>query len=408
MSFKKIYTNIKALYGITENRPRRKSGLEMKEFKVLENAWLMVSENREIENFGSMSTLPEFSGPHLDCSGKYILPCFVDSHTHLIHAGSRELEFEDRIKGLSYEQIAEKGGGILNSAAKLSGMGADELFETALQRLNQAMALGTGAIEIKSGYGLDTLNEIKMLKVAHRLREVSPIPVKITFLGAHAIPAAYKNRGDDYINLIVRETMPRIADECPADYIDVFCETNYFSVAQMERLLEEGAKYGMKPKVHVNQFNSIGAVQAAINHGAISVDHLEEMTDSDFKSLKQSSTLPVALPACSFFIKIPYTPARKVIDIGMPLVLASDYNPGSSPCLSMPFVVSLACIHMGITPEEAFNAATLNGAAALEIEDEMGSIEIGKKANFIITRPVSSLSYLPYSFAENWIDRVEM
>lgn len=378
----------------------------MKEFDHLDSAWLLISEHGTIKNFGPMNSVPEFSGTTIDCSGKLILPCFVDSHTHLIHAGSRENEFVDRIKGLSYEQIANKGGGILNSASKLHLSTEDELFEASYERLNKAISLGTGAIEIKSGYGLSLEGELKILRVAHRLKSVSPIPIKVTFLGAHALPMAYKNNREQYINLIINEIIPAIAAEKLADYIDVFCETNYFSVSEMEQLLDCGWKYNLKPKVHVNQFNSIGGIKSAINKKAISVDHLEIMTPDDFEALKNSNTIPVALPACSFFIKIPYAPARQLIDCGLPLTLASDYNPGSSPCLSMPFVVSLACISMGLLPEEAFNASTLNGAAALELQNEYGSIEIGKKANFMISKAVPSLNYLPYSFAENWIDSV--
>ncbi len=406
MSQKHLYTNIKFLCGITTNRPARKAGKEMAVFKSIENAWLLVSENGTIENYGEMKSVSEFSGLITDCLGKFILPCFVDSHTHLIHAGSRENEFVDRIKGLTYEQIAKKGGGILNSAAQLHLTSENELFESAFLRLNQAIALGTGAIEIKSGYGLSFNNELKILRVANRLKSVSPIPVKITFLGAHALPTEFKNDSKKYIDLIIDKMLPAIAAEKLADYMDVFCETNYFSVIEMERLLEAGWKYNLKPKVHVNQFNSIGGVQAAIANNAISVDHLEVMTDEDFKALQNSETIPVALPACSFFIKIPYSPVRKMIDYGLAVALATDYNPGSSPSLSMPFVVSLACINMGLLPEEAFNASTLNGAAALELQEDYGSIEIGKKANFIITKPASSLNYLPYSFTENWIEKV--
>ncbi len=406
MSQKHLYTHIKSLYGITEGRPKHKAGKEMMDFKNLDNAWFLVSENGRIEDFGKMQTIPEFSGPATNCSGKLILPCFVDSHTHLIHGGSRENEFVDRIKGLTYEQIAQRGGGILNSAAKLNSATENELFDSAFERLNQAIALGTGAIEIKSGYGLTLETELKMLRVANRLKSVSPIPVKITFLGAHAFPTEFKNNPEHYIDSIVNEMLPAIADENLADYMDVFCETNYFSVTHMERLLEAACKYNLKPKVHVNQFNSIGGVQVAVDKKAISVDHLEVMNDADFEALKNSETLPVVLPGCSFFIKIPYAPARKMIDMGLPVTLATDYNPGSSPSLSMPFVISLACINMGLLPEEAFNAATLNGAAALELQTDYGSIEIGKKANFIITKAVSGLNYLPYSFGENWVERV--
>ena len=406
MSQKHLFTNIKSLYGITANLPKHKAGKDMANFKNIDNAWLLVSETGRIENFGEIKNIPEFSGATTNCSGKLILPCFVDSHTHLIHAGSRENEFVDRIKGLTYEQIAQRGGGILNSAAKLNMTSENELFQSAFERLNQAIALGTGAIEIKSGYGLNLENELKMLRVANRLKSVSPIPVKITFLGAHALPATFKNEPEKYIDLVINEMLPAIHSENLADYMDVFCETNYFSVKEMERLLEAGWKYNLKPKVHVNQFNSIGGVQAAIDKKAISVDHLEVMTDKDFEALQNSETISVVLPACSFFIKIPYAPARKMIENSLPVTLASDYNPGSSPCLSMPFVVSLACINMGLLPEEAFNAATLNGAAALELQSDYGSIEIGKKANFIITKVVSGLNYLPYSFTENWVERV--
>jgi len=376
----------------------------MKHFDNLSNAWLLISETGTIEEFGSMVELIEFSGQTIDCSGKIILPCFVDSHTHLIHAGTRENEFVDRINGLSYEEIAQRGGGILNSSHKLNKATEDDLYYSALDRLHQAIAMGTGAMEIKSGYGLNYEGELKMLRVANRLKAVSPIPIKITFLGAHALPLDYKNDKKGYLKLIIEKILPVIASEKLADYMDVFCETNYFSVDEMEELLQAGWKVGLKPKVHVNQFNSIGGIQAAIINKAVSVDHLEVMTDGDVNALKNSNTLPVALPGCSFFIKIPYTPARQLIDAGLPLVLATDYNPGTSPTLSMPYIVSLACIQMNMTPEEAFNAATLNGAAALELQKELGSIEIGKKAHFIITKPVPSLSYLPYSFNENWIE----
>jgi imidazolonepropionase len=406
MAQKLLYTNIKSLYGISSGKLKLKKGSELANFERLDNAWLLVSESGTIENFGNMETIPEFSGDVYNCKEKFILPCFVDSHTHLIHAGSREHEFVDRIKGLSYEQIASRGGGILNSASKLNLETEDDLFRSAYERLQQAIAMGTGAIEIKSGYGLNVANELKMLRVANRLKAISPIPIKITFLGAHALLPEFKSNSQGYINQIINEMLPVIGAEKLADYIDVFCETNYFSVSEMEQILDAGSKYGLKPKVHVNQFNSIGAVSSAIKKGALSVDHLEVMSDEDYSALRSSETIPVALPACSFFIKIPYAPARKLIDSGLALTLASDYNPGSSPCLSMPFVVSLACIQMGLLPEEAFNAATINGAAAIELSDELGSIEIGKRANFIITKPVPSLNYLPYSFAESYIDRV--
>lgn len=378
----------------------------MANFQKLDNAWLLTGEDGRIEDFGTMETCPEFNGETILCTNRLILPAFVDSHTHLVHAGPRENEFVDRIRGLSYEQIAERGGGILNSSRTLNETSEDQLFEDALKRLYQSIALGTGAIEIKSGYGLSFEGELKMLRVASRIRSVSPIPVKITFLGAHAIPQAYKDRREQYLQMLTHQLLPVIATEQLADYMDVFCEVNYFTPSEMDTLLKAGMKYGLRPKVHVNQFNSIGGIQIALKNKALSVDHLEVLTPEDIEQLAQGDTLCTALPGCSFFIKIPYTPGRMLIDKGLPLALASDYNPGSSPGLSMPFVVSLACIHMGMLPEEAFNAATLNGAAALELSEQLGSIEIGKKAHLIRTRPVPSLNYLPYSFAENWIDQV--
>jgi imidazolonepropionase len=401
-----LLTNIKSLYGITLKNVTRKSGKDMKLFESINNAWLQISENGLIESFGPMADCPTAVEDSLDCRGKLVLPSFVDSHTHLIHAGAREDEFVDRIRGLSYEEIAQKGGGILNSALKLNNTEEADLFREAFSRLQQCIESGTGAIEIKSGYGLNVDSELKMLRVAARLKAVSPIPIKITFLGAHAIPPQFKGNSIGYVNQIIEKMLPIIGTEKLADYIDVFCETNYFTVSEMDMLLEAGCKYGLKPKVHVNQFNSIGGIACAIKNKAVSVDHLEILNQNDIDQLKNSNTMPVALPACSFFIKIPFTPARQIIDSGLPLALATDYNPGSSPCLSMPFVVSLACINMGLLPEEAFNAATLNAAAAIELENELGSIQIGKKANLILTKPVNSLNYLPYSFAENWIEKI--
>ena len=324
----------------------------------------------------------------------------------MVFAGNRESEFVDRIKGLSYQDIANKGGGILNSAKKLQDTSEDDLYEQSKVRLEEVMHLGTGAIEIKSGYGLTLDAEIKMLRVIKRLKENYPIEIKATFLGAHAVPENFRNNKNDYIQFVINDVLPKVAQENLAEYIDVFCETGYFSVEDTELILEAGKKYGLIPKIHVNQFNAIGGAQVGVKHRALSVDHLEEMRDEDVEALKNTNTMPVALPGCSFFLNIPYTPARKMIDAGLPLALATDFNPGSSPSGNMNFVVSTACVKMKMTPEEAINAATINGAYAMGLENEVGSISIGKQANLMLTKPINSYGFIPYSFGNHHIEKV--
>jgi imidazolonepropionase len=403
---KLLLTHIKELLQVRENCPEKLSGKEMKELPTLKNAWVFIHHG-VIEDYGTMDKM----GPHqgfktLDCSGKTVLPAWCDSHSHIVYAGNREQEFVDRINGLSYQEIAEKGGGIVNSAKKLQTTSEEDLYHQSAARLEEVMRLGTGAIEIKSGYGLTTEAELKMLRVAKKLSEEYPVTIKTTFLGAHAIPTEYKGNKEAYLDLLCNEMLPQIASENLAQYIDVFCEEGYFSVADMERILSEGKKHRLIPKVHVNQFNSIGGIAAAVKHKALSVDHLEVLTDADLEALKNSQTMPVALPSCSYFLSIPYTPGRKIIDAGLPLALATDYNPGSTPSGNMNFVVATACIKMRLTPEEAINAATINGAYAMGLSETHGSISRGKKANLIITKPIPSYGYLPYAFGSNLIDSV--
>ncbi|PIE49917.1 MAG: imidazolonepropionase [Flavobacteriales bacterium] len=401
-----LITNIKELIQVRELGTDKVSGEDMKNLPTLKNAYLLI-ENDCIADFGPMEKAAKISSDKtIDVSGKMILPTWCDSHTHLVYAGNRESEFIDKINGLSYEAIAEKGGGILNSAITIQNTPEAELYRQSAERLREIMQLGTGAIEIKSGYGLSVDAEIKMLRVIKELKKNFPIAIKSTFLGAHAFPAAYKADPDAYIDLIINEMLPKITAENLAEYIDVFCEKNYFSVQQTERILEAGRALGLTPKIHVNQFNSIGGVQIAVNCGALTVDHLEVLNKNDIIALKNSKTMPVALPLCSFFLGIPYTPAAKLIEAGLPLVLASDYNPGSAPSGNMNLVVSTACIKMKITPEEAINAATLNGAAAMGLSSTLGSITIGKKANFIITKKIPSYGFLPYAFGSNLIEKV--
>jgi len=326
--------------------------------------------------------------------------------THLVYAGNREGEFVDRLNGLSYEEIAAKGGGILNSAKKLQVTSEEDIYQQSKERLEEVMRYGTGAVEIKSGYGLSVDAELKMLRVIKRLQETFTIPIKATFLGAHALPAKYKSDKEAYLKLLVEEIMPKIEKDGLAEFVDVFCEEGYFSVTDTEYILKAGKEYGLTPKVHVNQFNAIGGVQVSVKHGALSIDHLEVMRDEDIKSLKNTRTMPVALPACSYFLGIPYTPARRMIDEGLPMALASDYNPGSSPSGNMNFVVSTACIKMKLTPAEAINAATINGAYAMQLEKEVGSITKGKRANLIMTKPISSYNFLPYAFGSDLIEQV--
>lgn len=403
---KLLLTHIKELLQVRENCPEKLSGEEMKTLPTLKNAWLYINHGI-IEDYGTMDKM----GPHqgfktLDCSGKTVLPAWCDSHSHLVYAGNREQEFVDRINGLSYQEIAEKGGGIVNSAKKLQETSEEDLYNQSSLRLEEVMRLGTGALEIKSGYGLTLEAELKMLRVAKKLAEEYPIDIKTTFLGAHAIPTEYKGNKDGYLDLLCNEMLPKVADEKLAEYVDVFCEKGYFSVEDMERVLTEGKKYNLIPKVHVNQFNSIGGIAAAVKHNALSVDHLEVMTDEDIEALKNSVTMPVALPSCSYFLSIPYAPGRKMIDAGLPLALATDYNPGSTPSGNMNFVVATACIKMRLTPEEAINAATVNGAYAMGLSHSHGSITRGKKANLIITKEIPSYGYLPYAFGSNLIDTV--
>ena len=404
---KTLIINIKELLQVRDASVLKVAGVAMADLPTIKNAFLVI-ENDLIADFGLMEDLQEDINPEkcIDVNGKIVLPSWCDSHTHIVYAGNREQEFVDRINGLTYEEIANRGGGILNSAQKLNETAEEDLFNQSKLRLEEIMHLGTGAVEIKSGYGLTFDGELKMLRVIKRLSEEYPITIKATFLGAHAFPLEYKTNKKGYIDLIINEMLPEIAATNLANFIDVFCETGYFTVAETEQIMEAGILYGLKPKIHVNQFNSIGGIQAAVKFNALSVDHLEVMTPDDIVALKNTETMPVALPSCSYFLGIPYTPARQMIAAGLPIALASDFNPGSTPSGNMNFVVSTACIKMKMTPEEAINAATINGAYAMGISETHGSITIGKKANLIITQPVSSYYQLPYAFGSNLIDFV--
>lgn len=400
-----LIRGIKLLAGIRQPGERMLKGDAMRTLPSIENAYLLI-EDGVIKAFGANADAPERADEVIDATGKMVLPAWCDSHTHIVYAGPRDAEFVDKINGLTYEEIARRGGGILNSARLLNETTEEELFDSALQRIEEVKSLGTGAIEIKSGYGLTYQGELKMLRVIRRLKAEAGIPVKVTFLGAHAYPTEYKENRKGYRDILINQLLPVIAAEGLADYIDVFCEKGYFTVDDTNEILEAGAKYGLKPKVHVNQFNIIDGVEACVKNKALSVDHLELIDENDIAALRNSETMITALPGCSMFLRIPYTPARKIINSGLPLALASDYNPGSCPTGNMNLIVALACINMELTPEEAINAATLNGAYAMELENEVGSITLGKKANLIITKPVSSLAYIPYSFGSNLIERV--
>lgn len=401
-----LIINIKELVQVRESGILKVSGAEMNVLPTLKNAYLLI-KNDWIADYGEMVNCPSIKvDSTIDATNKMVLPTWCDSHTHLVYAGNREQEFVDRINGMSYEEIAHRGGGILNSAKKLNETSEEELYNQSKTRLEEVMKLGTGAVEIKSGYGLSVAGELKMLRVIQKLKANYPIEIKATFLGAHAFPTQFKDNHQGYIDLIINEMLPAISNEKLADFIDVFCESGYFSVAETEQIMEAGKKFGLKSKIHVNQFNAIGGVKAAVNFNALSVDHLEIMDKNDIATLKNSETMPVALPSCSYFLGIPYTPARNIIEAGLPLALATDFNPGSSPSGNMNFVVATACIKMKMTPEEAINAATLNGAFAMDLSKTHGSITIEKKANIIITKPLNSIYELPYAFGSNLIETV--
>lgn len=401
-----LLTNIKQLLQVRDEAPKYIAGKDMKHLPLLENAWVWL-ENDSIKDYGTMDSLPDIKASEtIDCTGRVVMPSWVDSHTHLVFAGTREQEFVDRINGLSYQEIAERGGGILNSAKRVQETSEDAIYEQSARRLEELIKLGTGALEIKSGYGLTTEAEMKMLRVAKRLGENYPVTVKTTFLGAHAVPTTYKDDKDGYMKLICEEMLPKVAKEGLADNVDIFCEKGFFSVEDTIQLLEAAKAYNLTPKIHVNQFNAIGGIPVAVEYKALSVDHLEVITDEDIEALRGSDTMPVALPTCSFFIGIPYANGRKIIDAGLPLALASDLNPGTTPSGNMNFVVATACIKMKLTPEEAINATTINGAFAMGLSETNGSITKGKKANLIITKEISSYNYLPYAFGSPLVDKV--
>src|SRR5688572_7352530 len=403
----KLITNIKLLVNTREHNQLLR-GKELANLPAIENAYLII-EDDHIARYGQMedlSTINAQPSTKIDVSGQFVLPAWCDSHTHLVFAASRENEFIDKLKGLTYTEIAAKGGGILNSAKKLNDAPEDELFNLAWQRLEELGKLGTGAIEIKSGYGLTVEGELKMLRVIKKLKERSKLSIKATFLGAHTYPLEYKENHQGYIDCIINEMLPVIAKEKLADYIDVFCETGFFSPEETETICRAGIGYGLKPKLHVNQLNSIGGIEAGIKLNAVSLDHLETMTDDDIEKLSHAECIGTLLPTAAFFLRMPFQPARKLIDAGSAIALASDYNPGSSPSGNMNLVVAMSCIQMKMLPAEAINAATINGAYAMELQNELGSISIGKKANLIFTKPIPSLAYIPYSFGSNLIDRV--
>lgn len=400
-----LIKNIKQLVQIEEKARKWVAGQEMAHLPSLNNAFLLI-KNGKIADFGEMKSCKHTAEKTIDASGKMVFPSWCDSHTHIVYAASREHEFVDRIKGLSYEEIAENGGGILNSAKRLQATSEEELVRDALERLNEIQGFGTGAVEIKSGYGLSLESELKMLRVIKKLRPLTPLTIKATFLGAHAIPTIYKNNRQAYINLIINEMLPKVAAENLADYIDVFCEKGFFTPAETEQILLAGQKYGLKAKVHANELAYSGGVQVGVKCNAISVDHLECVGDDEINCLLQSETMPTLLPSTAFFLNLEYAPARKMIAAGLPVALASDYNPGTTPSGRMPFVIALACIKMRMLPAEAINAATLNTAYAMDVSDELGSIARGKKANVFVTKPMDSIARIPYSFGSDLIETV--
>lgn len=406
---KQLIKNIKGLVQVGEDLPKIRRGQDMKTLPILENAYL-AKEDGVIVDYGSMDDwggILDWRGVEvIDAENRFVLPAFCDSHTHLVFAKSREEEFVDRLNGLTYEEVAARGGGILNSARRLNEMSEDDLFNEAMKRLNLVKNYGTGAIEIKSGYGLSVEGELKMLRVIQRLKAASDIQIKATFLGAHAFPTEFKENHQGYIDMICREMLPVIQEEKLADYIDIFCERNYFSIEEMDTILAAGAKHHLTPKVHVNQFSVMGGVQKALEYNALSVDHLEEISDEDIQSLKKSNCMPTLLPSCSHFLSIPFGQARKMMEEGLPLALASDFNPGSTPTGNLQTVLSLACIKMKMTPEEAINALTINAAYAMGLSETHGSISIGKTTPVILTKEIPNLAYLPYAFGDNHVEKL--
>ncbi len=403
-----LVKNIKSLCGITDGRVRKVSGAQMKTFQGIDNAYLII-DGGVIKGFGAMNDFKENENSFstvIDATGRYVMPCWCDSHTHTVFASWRETEFTDRIKGLSYQEIASRGGGILNSATKMAAATEEELFNDAYHRIAGMIKKGTGAIEIKSGYGLSVEAELKMLRVIKKLKQALPIPVKATFLGAHAIPENYKQNHNGYIELLINELIPVIEKENLADYCDVFCEHGYFTKEETITILEAGKKHGMKPKVHAHQLSNSGGVQAGVKCNAISVDHLEYVGDEEVNLLLSSQTMPVVLPGAAFFLNLPLPPARKMIDAGLPLAVATDFNPGSSPSGDMNFMIAMLCIQYKLLPEEAFNAATINAAYAMDLAHSHGSIAVGKQANFFITQKISSLTMIPYAFNDTVIEKV--
>lgn len=406
---KLLLKNISALLSVYKNAPQKLSGAEMKKLPVIENAWL-ACDNGLIADFGSMDDFPGITNwknlEVIDCTGKTVMPSFADSHTHIVYAGNRSQEFVDRINGLTYEEIYNRGGGILNSAKKLRGTSENDLFEQALERLKEIISQGTGAVEIKSGYGLNVESELKMLRVIRRLKETNLIPVKATFLGAHAIPEEFKNNKQGYIDLIINEMLPAIEKENLAEFIDIFCEKGYFDEHETKRILEAGKKYGLVPKVHAEQMSHSNGIKAAVECNAISADHLEFCSDDDIALMKKSDIMPTILPGAAFFLNLQLPPARKMIDAGLAVAFASDFNPGSSPSGNMKLMMSLACIQYKLTPEEAINATTINTAYAMNLQNEVGTITNGKLANLIITKEINNYGFLPYAFGSDLIDTI--
>jgi imidazolonepropionase len=405
-----LIKNIKTLAGITGKEVNKKSGKEMAELSTIDNAWLYI-ENGTIQGFGDMDSYQKSNiNNHtsnileIDATNKMVFPSFCDSHTHLVYPASREIEYIDKIRGLSYEEIAKRGGGILNSAKKMKETTVAELVDGALARLEEITSFGTGAVEIKSGYGLDTEEELKMLYAIRKLKELSPLSIKSTFLGAHSIPSEFRGNQEEYVNIVINEMIPQVAAEGLADYIDVFCDKGFFTVEDTDRILMAGMKYGLQPKIHANELDYSGGIQVGVKYNALSVDHLEYTGEDEIKALLNSDTMPTVLPGAAFFLGMVYAPARQMIDAGLPVAMASDFNPGSSPSGNMQLILSMASILYKLTPQEAINACTINGAYAMGLDEELGSITMGKKANLFITKEVPTIEFMPYYYGSNKVE----